>query len=290
MFPGIKARTVSRISIGWNSSVYLINSSHVLKVPRDGIERGKLQRERIIAEYVSRKIAVPVPEYTDPDGPTESVAYPIIPGAMLTDQDLPGSATGNVRLSELGDQEKEGVASELGGILRAVHSVDTGDIREAIGNHAFGGWKQYWRDEHEHIARSLGSVGDKLPMGTEEHLGSVMDAIFGLDYEEKFIHGDFGGWNILYDIHAGMITGIIDWGSAAIGDPAYDFAELAYDYGKGFAERVLTHYGTVDRSIMERAETYLGVAGFLDIAHGVDCGSTSFIRNGINRVASEMKA
>ena len=59
--------------------------------------------------------------------------------------------------------------------------------------------------------------------------------------------------------HRGEISGIIDWGDTAIGDPAIDFTGLLASYGKDFVERVLSRYrGRVDASFRDRCNFMLG--------------------------------
>lgn len=59
----------------------------------------------------------------------------------------------------------------------------------------------------------------------------------------RFLHGDFGPDNLVVDPGSGRLVGIIDWGNAAIGDPALDFVWLVLSRGWGFARSVLGEYG-----------------------------------------------
>jgi aminoglycoside phosphotransferase (APT) family kinase protein len=66
-----------------------------------------------------------------------------------------------------------------------------------------------------------------------------------------FIHGDLGAEHVFVDDDA--ITGVIDWGDAARGDPALDFGRLARDLG-------------VDRG--RRARFYAVCTALEDVAFG----------------------
>jgi aminoglycoside phosphotransferase (APT) family kinase protein len=75
------------------------------------------------------------------------------------------------------------------------------------------------------------------------------------DYEgaPSLLHLDFRGNNILLDAQSGRLAGVIDWGNAAVGDPALDFMWLADWRGWPFAEAVLETYGQpVDAGFVER--------------------------------------
>ncbi len=55
------------------------------------------------------------------------------------------------------------------------------------------------------------------------------------------LYADFAPEHVLYDRAARAITGIIDWGDLAIGDPDYDLLYLRQDYGEDFVRRLLVH-------------------------------------------------
>jgi len=74
-----------------------------------------------------------------------------------------------------------------------------------------------------------------------------------------FIHRDYHQWNTLWK--DGVLTGVVDWNSAAWGPPAVDIGRmrqnLAWDYSAEVAEAFLRHYerlggpGTEDRVYWE---------------------------------------
>ena len=67
-------------------------------------------------------------------------------------------------------------------------------------------------------------------------------------------HGDFGPSNILYDAHARAIRGIIDFGSAGLGDAATDIAALMgpLSYGEAFVDRLAPVYPGLE-TLLDRA-------------------------------------
>jgi aminoglycoside phosphotransferase (APT) family kinase protein len=68
-----------------------------------------------------------------------------------------------------------------------------------------------------------------------------------------FLHGDFRAGNIIVDPDSGRLVGVIDWGNAAVGDPALDFATLVLWRGWAFTHRALDAYELpVDDGFLER--------------------------------------
>ncbi|MEZ4583991.1 MAG: phosphotransferase [Caldilineaceae bacterium] len=52
------------------------------------------------------------------------------------------------------------------------------------------------------------------------------------------INGDIGPYHVLCDRDARLITGIIDFGTAGLGDPAVDLPCLLNSYGESFLRRM----------------------------------------------------
>jgi aminoglycoside phosphotransferase (APT) family kinase protein len=57
-----------------------------------------------------------------------------------------------------------------------------------------------------------------------------------------FLHGDFGPRNLLIDPTSGRLTGIIDWGNAALGHPSSDFGALVLWRGWRFTRAAMAAY------------------------------------------------
>jgi aminoglycoside phosphotransferase (APT) family kinase protein len=68
-----------------------------------------------------------------------------------------------------------------------------------------------------------------------------------------FLHGDFSPDNLIVDADSGRLVGVIDWGNAAIGDPALDFVPLVLARGWKFASAVFQAYRQpVDGDFLDR--------------------------------------
>ena len=62
-----------------------------------------------------------------------------------------------------------------------------------------------------------------------------------LSYEPRVTHGDLWWQNLLVDESGSRLLGVLDWELSVIGDPARDFAGLAY-LGYDFLDRVFDEY------------------------------------------------
>jgi hypothetical protein len=91
-------------------------------------------------------------------------------------------------------------------------------------------------------------VGDRL-------FDSLLGDKHGFDYEPRLIHGDLGPYHILCDAAAGRLTGVIDFGTAGLGDPATDLGGLLQIYGESFVRRMLGVYPEAE-GLLARARFY----------------------------------
>jgi aminoglycoside 2''-phosphotransferase len=67
-------------------------------------------------------------------------------------------------------------------------------------------------------------------------------------------HGDLGTGNILYDPDQQAVSGIIDFGSSALGDPAFDIASIA-SCGEAFMSHFRGYYPNIE-ALESRARFY----------------------------------
>jgi aminoglycoside phosphotransferase (APT) family kinase protein len=101
----------------------------------------------------------------------------------------------------------------------------------------------------------------------------------------RFLHGDFSADNIIVDPTSGRLVGVIDWGNAAVGDPALDFTSLVLWRGWDFMHAVLDAYRlTTDDLFLERVRYHARIQALQwltdSVKRGLDPGShLTWLRN-----------
>lgn len=80
------------------------------------------------------------------------------------------------------------------------------------------------------------------PLEGAKELGLGQEAWDDYQGPLRFIHGDFSPDNFMVDPQSGRLTGVIDWGNSATGDPALDFVPLVLWVGWDVALRVVAAY------------------------------------------------
>ena len=91
-----------------------------------------------------------------------------------------------------------------------------------------------------------------------------------LSYEPRVTHGDLWWQNLLVDESGSRLMGVLDWELAVIGDPARDFAGLAY-LGYEFLDRVFDEYekitGRADPALRYRTRMVFQAREFWGLRH-----------------------
>jgi len=95
-----------------------------------------------------------------------------------------------------------------------------------------------------------------------------------------FSHNDLGIEHVLIDPIVWTVTGIIDWGDAAIVDPAYDFGLLYRDLGPAAVDAAFRSYRTDVKDVATlraRAVFYARCSVFEDLAYGLESGRDRYV-------------
>lgn len=90
-----------------------------------------------------------------------------------------------------------------------------------------------------------------------------------LDFQPVLCHGDLWAEHILFDPEREALTGVIDFESAVIGDPATDWVAMWLEHGESVVERLLSYYrGPADAALRRRVAR---LAHFVPL-HEILCG------------------
>lgn len=292
MFPLEVFEKILEVDVGWSSRILLLDSKYVVKIPKT-IEAGAgIEKEAEITKILESRIPVTIPHYVTflRNESLKAASYEFLRGVMLTTQPVGESAaTIDVR-TLLKGENRNSVANQIGALLRSIHSVEPDLVREVLDKYVTDTWEEKilsWLGKCREVARK---GFDRSELDKCENLIDNIEHSFSeMEFQKKFIHGDFGGWNMLYDPGENEIVGLLDWADCRIGDPAKDLTELIYDFGEPFAEDVLSHYGKVkDPDMMTRAKLYLRLSGFQDLEYGLSTGNDFFTERGFAAIRKEL--
>jgi aminoglycoside 2''-phosphotransferase len=275
VYPEIEASTVRLIEKdGQNSDVVVVDEAVVFRFPRyaEAIHRLPVVARilRTVRHHVT--LAVPDPIYCSLEPPEVGQAflrYPILPGEPLWREALEAVADPTVL---------QGLATQLAGFLLELHRVP---VEEAVPDSpgAFDPLAR-WQDLYARIRlRLFPHMRRQARQSVGEHFEAFLSDPAHLSIVPALVHGDFGTGNVLYNPAAMQITGVIDFDSAGVGDPALDLAAALTNPAR-FA-RCFTRVYPVTEKIMRRVQFYQGTFALQEALFGLENGDDEAFRSGI---------
>ncbi|MED1864323.1 aminoglycoside phosphotransferase family protein [Fictibacillus nanhaiensis] len=273
VYPELIIKDVYPNDIGQNNDVLIINNSLVFRFPKysKGIE--SLKEETKILEYISGTISIPIPY------PKYKSLQLFEPGKVFTGYErIEGNPLWNEHLIKVNQVDSMKLAKQLVTFLIEIHSISQESLDKYLN----------LKDIHpyEEMKELFSNIQDKLFQFMNEN--AQRDIIYSfetfLNNEEHLkttlIHGDFGASNILWNTENLTISGIIDFGSTRIGDPAYDFAGILSSYGEDFYNKCIDLYPNGSK-IAKRVTFYRSTFALQEALHGLTNNDDRAFENGI---------
>jgi aminoglycoside 2''-phosphotransferase len=154
-------------------------------------------------------------------------------------KEIKGVQLSNELLQRLPSKTKEGIAEEIGNFLFSLNSFPVEKAQE-IGIIKWDFTEKYYQYFYEIFTKY---VKNELPFNEQDLLNRLFREFINEPnnwaYTPSLIHGDISYDHIIFNSLDNKLSGIIDFGGIAIGDPAYDFCGIYSDYGKEFLELIL---------------------------------------------------
>lgn len=243
VFPELPVKKYEIITSGWDNVVILVNGETAFKIPRTSENALQLKREvPILAALRDSPLLTPRLSYVKEFDESLIIGYGYIPGRSLN----------SVR------RLSPGMVDQLSNFLNYLYDKRNDDFfLNALGQ----GSRDSWVDKYGKYRENLfSSLYDVLDDNTLSLIAGEFDAFFNT-YTANMgvspIHGDLYRDNVLVDAESGKINGIIDWGTAEVGDPAIDFAALAVDFSVEEVKKILSSYrGSIDDHFGDRLSFY----------------------------------
>ena len=211
---------------GGDHALLIVDEHFAFRFPRSGMHG--LNLEIAVLERLQRRSPIPIPayEYVDPAG--RFAGYPFIKGTALTP----------VRFAALADHLQNDVLRTAAMFLTELHGLAASAIAPETD------WPFTW------------AAADYTDRGLTTYLPSIVARSpvqaslverFYITYREisppqrVVIHGDLVVEHVLLDEQTEQLSGIIDFGDVALGDPAQDFLGF-WAYGADAAGKIVELY------------------------------------------------
>lgn len=258
---------------GQYNDLLIINDQLVFRFPKFEAGLVTLQFEVTLLNQIQDlfPLKIPNPEYVSRKMNTVGKAF-------MGYQKINGEPLWHPLFQSIKDQQVlEKLAAQLAGFLWELHHIP---LNQLDPNLSVKDLPDEWQNMYDEI-RSL--IFPKLSQESREaislHFESYLNQAADHPFEPALRHGDFGSGNILYDPQTQSIRGIIDFGSAGLGDPAVDIA-AAMTFGDSFFNYYYASYPGLE-ALVERARFYKGNFALQEALYGVKHDDPAAYERGI---------
>ena len=200
-----KVNSMSFPRQGYTSNVGLIECDqglYALKRTKGELNCALLKREVSVINCLTQKTKLPIPKVK------KFVEQVSVKESWALIEFVEGETVRSALYNEKSKEKRNKIIYNLGKLLRQIHSTPC--PVELIGECP-------WIDER--LCQAEFNFRRYHVDGTGELLEKIK-SIKPKEYNQTLIHGDFTIDNVL--VNNGKITGVIDWGGGAYGDPRYD--------------------------------------------------------------------
>ncbi|MFK7692699.1 phosphotransferase family protein [Paenibacillus sp. HJGM_3] len=102
------------------------------------------------------------------------------------------------------------------------------------------------------------------------------------NYKPALIHADLSPDHFLTDSAPTSLSGIIDFGDAAISDPDYDYVYLLEDCGERFTRQVMVYRGVIDvDALIEKVSFFVTFDQISYLLEAIKAGDPDWISEGL---------
>jgi aminoglycoside 2''-phosphotransferase len=257
---------------GQNNLVLVINQDLIFRFPRYQSALDQMVKETTLLNRIQDYVTLPTPSplYTHLEAP--------IGEAFSAYRRLQGEPLWCETFLRIQDEIVIGhLATDLAAFMRTLHQIPLSKVIDL--NLPICDTQDHWITLYEQVKTQLfPKMRPDARFSTTEHFESFLAGDFLQHFEPVLKHGDFGSSNILFDQETRRVSGIIDFGGACLGDPAYDIAGLLSCFGEEFIGKCTRTYPEIEH-YGERILFYSGTFALIEALSGLENGNEAAYQN-----------
>lgn len=273
-FPELCMQTVESLGEGFRNYAVLVNGEWVFRFPKSRQGADELNKEIRLLPLLAGRLHVGIPEFEYVGGQSDGrpfVGYRKVPGEIL----------GEDGVSALSDEGRDTLARRLADFMSALSAfpVETAiqagvpirNLKSEVLQLMESAKKEAFPLLHE-------SLRDFISRRFQTYLHNPQ---YG-SYTPALIHGDLSPDHYLMDSRKTELTGVIDFGDAAIGDPDSDYVYLLEDCGETFTRQVMTYREQADPDArIEKVSYFVTFDQVGYLLEGIRSGEKEWISEGL---------
>jgi len=260
-FPAYPVSSIKKMGEGDNSKAYIINKNYLFRFPKRKEVKKQLQREIAVLPKIKSSLNLSIPHFEFISQDTNFVGYKMIPGKPFTLE------TYNC----LNKKQQEYVHQSIGNFLFKLHHINLQTLNNCnleIMN-PFEEYSDNFTEAEKYIYPHISKNKQKIiTLLFSQYLNNPEN----FNYTPALIHNDFSKDHILFNTVnqptcpvGRQITGIIDFGDIAIGDPDYDFMYLLDEFGEEFLKEIFKTYNPKNKKKLMQKLYFLTFANKIQI-------------------------
>ncbi|MCW4012200.1 MAG: aminoglycoside phosphotransferase family protein [Candidatus Bathyarchaeota archaeon] len=264
--------SLKNINDGWDNQVLEINDELIFRFTRREETRKQHIKELKLLPILNNRLSlkVPNPIYHRINGePPYYMAYKRIAGEPLTKE-----------ASKKLDQDY--LIETLTNFLNELQDTPISLFKQVPVYTS-----ETWRNQyHELYHQVMEKIAPMLEPSTIEAITEAFDVPLNehdfFDYIPALIHRDLTSDHILH--HGDQITGVIDWGDACFGDPAFDLTGFIMDYDSRLVKG-LTDALEVPSHCLNRTQFYARISVFHGALYMKEIGDQKRLQDKLDQIS-----
>ena len=277
-FPGLHILSIHQTGEGDNSVAFVINDQYIFRFPKREEVKDQLEKEIKVLPKIRQHLSLAIPEFKF-ISPTLSFAGHVkIAGISLSYKSY-RSLEKKYQLSiqhSLTDFLKQLHQISLSGLQNC--GLEVMDMKEEYSNNLFNARRFIFPNISENNQNVISNL-----------FNAYLDDPAHFNYEPALIHNDLSKDHILFDPSTGSLSGIIDFGDMAIGDPDYDFMYLFDEFGTDFLHQILNNYQSSQKNLMSKLIFFTLGNKIQILLKAIQDDNAADIKNGYNELNTWLK-
>jgi aminoglycoside 2''-phosphotransferase len=258
---------------GQSNVLLIVNQQLVFRFPKFEAGLVALRREVSLLKQLQSLLPLPIPDPEFVSRNTNTIGK-----TFMGYQKINGEPLWRSRFQTIKDQQiLKHLAAQLAAFLRELHAVPIEHLELDLPiNDLPGEWENLYNEIRLFLFSKMRADAHQ---SVSRHFETFLNQVANHPFIPTLRHGDFGSGNILYDQETESISGIIDFGSAGLGDPAVDIA-AAMTFGESFFSNYYASYPDIE-ALVERAKFYKGTFALQEALYGLKSGDLQAFERGI---------
>jgi aminoglycoside 2''-phosphotransferase len=260
ILPDIEIQSIEFHQEGLINDVVIVNNTWVVRFTKTDFARELMDIEYRLLNLLGPALPLPIPQ---PDKIAPDVLiYPHLAGRDFTRELWLAASKG----------EQQTLADQLGAFLYDLHGIATSALTWDVPLTLAPVSRDTWAEIYEKLLEKVEPL--LLPHQVEWLLGLFdvpMKTNGFFDFKPVLVHGDLAPYHILYSPEKKSLNGIIDFGTAGLGDPATDLGSLISAYGETLVSKIEPSYPNY-QELLQRARFYAQAIELQWVLLGVESG------------------